>query len=284
MLNIPTLREKAITVRVRRSMYTPTKYDKAATAAAEAALGTAKTGRYTKKLLRACKELRDCQHAFQDVYNYAVQNTLPWMDEGVRVLPNDNYIEFAAEIGRLRNVAMQKVQALAMVWDTAVMADKGFLGGMWDPHDYPTKSEMVNKWDIRIMFSPVATSEDFRIDMDESDKALLDQAIKDVEEQATDYLLKQILEPVAAMSAKLAVPIGEEGAVFRDTLVGNLRDVCKRTKKLNINNDERVDEVVDEIEHALVSITPQTLRESDYVRATTAKRMDEISKKLNQWF
>lgn len=265
-------------------MYTPTKYDKAATAAAEAALGTAKTGRYTKKLLRACKELRDCQHAFQDVYNYAVQNTLPWMDEGVRVLPNDNYIEFAAEIGRLRNVAMQKVQALAMVWDTAVMADKGFLGGMWDPHDYPTKSEMVNKWDIRIMFSPVATSEDFRIDMDESDKALLDQAIKDVEEQATDYLLKQILEPVAAMSAKLAVPIGEEGAVFRDTLVGNLRDVCKRAKKLNINNDERVDEVVDEIEHALVSITPQTLRESDYVRATTAKRMDEISKKLNQWF
>ena len=266
MLNIPTLREKAITVRVRRSMYTPAKYDRA------------------KKLLRACKELRDCQHAFQDVYNYAVQNTLPWMDEGVRVLPNDNYIEFAAEIGRLRSIAMQRVKDLAMVWDTAVMADKALLGGMWDPMDYPTKGEMMNKWDIRVMFAPVATSEDFRIDMDEADKAALDQAINDVENQATDYLLKQILEPVAAMSAKLAVPIGEEGAVFRDTLVGNLRDVCKRAKKLNINNDERVDEVVDEIEHALVSITPQTLRESDYVRATTAKRMDEISKKLNQWF
>lgn len=284
MFNVPTLREKAITVRVRRSMYTPTKYDRAATAAAEAALGTAKTGRYTKKLLRTCKELRDCQHAFQDVYNYAVQNTLPWMDEGVRVLPNGNYIEFAAEIGRLRNVAMQKVQALATVWDTAVMADKGFLGGMWSLSDYPTKAEMVAKWDISIMFAPVPVSDDFRIDMDEADKQLLDSAINDVEAKATDYLLKQILEPVVAMADKLSIPIGDEGAIFRDTLVGNLQDVCKRARKLNINNDERVDEIAGEIEKALENITAQTLRESDYVRDTTAKRMDEISKKLNQWF
>lgn len=284
MFNVPTLREKAITVRVRRSMYTPTKYDRAATAAAEAALGTAKTGRYTKKLLRTCKELRDCQHAFQDVYNYAVQNTLPWMDEGVRVLPNGNYIEFAAEIGRLRNVAMQKVQALATVWDTAVMADKGFLGGMWSPSDYPTKAEMVAKWDISIMFAPVPVSDDFRIDMDEADKQLLDNAINDVEAKATDYLLKQILEPVVAMADKLSIPIGDEGAIFRDSLVGNLQDVCKRARKLNINNDERVDEIAGEIEKALENITAQTLRESDYVRDTTAKRMDEISKKLNQWF
>lgn len=284
MFNVPTLREKAITVRVRRSMYTPTKYDRAATAAAEAALGTAKTGRYTKKLLRTCKELRDCQHAFQDVYNYAVQNTLPWMDEGVRVLPNGNYIEFAAEIGRLRNVAMQKVQALATVWDTAVMADKGFLGGMWSLSDYPTKAEMVAKWDISIMFAPVPVSDDFRIDMDEADKQLLDNAINDVEAKATDYLLKQILEPVVAMADKLSIPIGDEGAIFRDSLVGNLQDVCKRARKLNINNDERVDEIAGEIEKALENITAQTLRESDYVRDTTAKRMDEISKKLNQWF
>lgn len=284
MFNVPTLREKAITVRVRRSMYTPTKYDRAATAAAEAALGTAKTGRYTKKLLRTCKELRDCQHAFQDVYNYAVQNTLPWMDEGVRVLPNGNYIEFAAEIGRLRNVAMQKVQALATVWDTAVMADKGFLGGMWSLSDYPTKAEMVAKWDISIMFAPVPVSDDFRIDMDEADKQLLDNAINEVESKATDYLLKQILEPVVAMADKLSIPIGDEGAIFRDSLVGNLQDVCKRARKLNINNDERVDEIAGEIEKALENITAQTLRESDYVRDTTAKRMDEISKKLNQWF
>ena len=284
MFNVPTLREKAITVRVRRSMYTPTKYDRAATAAAEAALGTAKTGRYTKKLLRTCKELRDCQHAFQDVYNYAVQNTLPWMDEGVRVLPNGNYIEFAAEIGRLRNVAMQKVQALATVWDTADMADKGFLGGMWALSDYPTKAEMVAKWDISIMFAPVPVSDDFRIDMDEADKQLLDNAINEVESKATDYLLKQILEPVVAMADKLSIPIGDEGAIFRDSLVGNLQDVCKRARKLNINNDERVDEIAGEIEKALENITAQTLRESDYVRDTTAKRMDEISKKLNQWF
>ena len=283
-IQVPTLRNKAITVRVKRSMYTPTKYDKGATAAAEAAIGAHKAGKYTKKLLRGCKELRDCQHAFQDVYTYATQNTLPWMDEGVRVLPNANYIEFAAELGRLRSNAMAKVEALYRVWDSEIVKDKGYLGGMWDLTDYPTKEEMRQKWDIKVMFAPVATAEDFRIDMDEDDKEALNNAINDVEKGATGYLMKEILAPVMAMAEKLAVPIGSEGAIFRDTLVHNVKDVCKRAKKLNINNDARIDEIIKDIEDALVSITPQTLRESDQVRATTQKRMDAVSKKLNQWF
>lgn len=283
MLNIPTLRDKAITVRLSRHMYNPYKYDKGATDAAEASIGAHKAGRYTKRLLRTCKELKEAQQAYAGLYEYIMDNTLPWMDDGVRVLPNESYMDFASEVSRLKANCAAKVQRLYEVWDARVVEDRLCLSGMWDIRDYPTKDDMLKRWGADVVFAPVPCSADFRIDMDEEDKKELDEAVKEVEDKATGYLITEILKPVQAMASKLAVPIGEEGAIFRDTLVSNVNDVCRRARKLNINNDSRIDEAVKSIEDTMRSITPQTLRESQQVRETTQKRMSDLQKKLSQW-
>ena len=283
-ISIPSFREKAITVRLRRAMYIPTKYDSAATAAAESSFGAGNVGRYTKRLLKNCTQLKDVQKAFQDVYTYVIDHTLPWMDEGVRVLPNASYVDFAQEVGEFRRKALSKVEKLGAVWDSAVLADKARLGSMWNPMDYPTKEEMLAKWGISVVFSPIPASEDFRIDMDEADRKALDDAIHEVEQSSTGYLLKEMLKPVAAMAAKLSVPIGDEGSIFRDSLMGNLKDVANRAKKLNLNHDARVDEVIADIEKVTNSVTLTALRETTEVRNATAKQMKSLADKINQWF
>lgn len=283
-INIPSFREKAITVRLRRAMYIPNKYDSAATAAAESSFGAGNVGRYTKRLLKNCGPLKDVQKAFQDVYTYVIDHTLPWMDEGVRVLPNASYVDFAKEVGALRRKALAKVEKLGAVWDTAVLADKARLGSMWNPTDYPTKEEMLAKWGISVVFSPIPASEDFRIDMDEADRKALDNAIHEVEQNSTGYLLKEMLKPVAAMAAKLSVPIGDEGSIFRDSLMGNLKDVANRAKKLNLNHDPRVDEVIRDIERVTDNVSLTALRETTEVRSATAKQMKSLADKINQWF
>ena len=279
------LRMKALTVRLKRTMYVPAKQDKAATAVVASTMNCSKkAGKYTKALLRGCKELKDCQHAFQDVYKFVNENTLPWMDDGVRVLPNENYLDFTAELGRLKAKCEAAADRLEAVWDTAILADKAYLGNMFDPSDYPDAATMRAKWSVSVMYAPVPDSRDFRIDMDECDKKALDDAIAEVERGSTTYLLEQLLAPVSAMVEKLNVPIGQEGSIFRDTLVSNIHSICERAKKLNINHDNRVDEIVSEMEHAMKHVDASSLRESQVVRATTAKQMEKIQEKLNQWF
>ena len=284
MLNIPTLRDKAITVRLSRRMYNPYKYDKTATEAAENSTGTHRAGRFTKRLLRNCVELKKTQSAYNDLYAYVVDNTLPWMDDGVRVLPNANYMEFVAEVGNLRRRAAACLKVLYDAWDQRVMEDQKILGGLWCASDYLSKDEMLGKWGVQLTFAPVPCSEDFRIDMDETDKQALDEAVREVQDQAGDYLLKEILKPVAAMAEKLAVPIGTEGSIFRDTLVSNLKDVCKRARKLNINGDSRVASVISDIEAAVSVVTPDSLRQSTAARQATGSAMKAVEKKINQWF
>lgn len=281
---ISTLRDKAITIRLTRSQYQPYKFDRAVTDATEASAGVSGAGRYTKRLLKDCKELDAVTHAFTDVYRFVMEQTLPWMDEGVRVLPNVSYAEFCKEFGNLKTKALNRVHDLVTAWDDAIDKDKTRLGSMFNICDYPTKEELVTKFDIRLTFAPVPSSEDFRIDLSDDDKADLESAVADVESKATDYLLKQILAPVKAMADKLAVPIGQQGSVFRDTLVSNVHDITKRAKKLNINNDETINELIELIEDELGGVTANELRVHSDVRSATAESMRSVATKINQYF
>lgn len=284
-MNIPTLRDKAVLVRVSRSMYVPSMCDRTATEIAETALQAGKkSGRFIKKLLVNCKELKDCQRAFQDVYKFYVDNSLPWMDEGMRILPNENINEFGAELARLRDNAYACVDALASVWDDAIEADKLRLGGMFNSADYPSASAMRQRWDVRVMFIPVPASDDFRVGMDDLDKQKLDDAVRQAQQESTDYLLRQLLAPMQAMANKLQVPIGTEGSIFRDTLVTNLQDVAKQARSLNINDDSRISELCDEIESALSVVDANTLRTCESARNVTATKMKSLTQKASQWF
>lgn len=278
-----TLRDKAMLVSLRRNQFNPAKLDKTATGVAEAALQAKGAGRYTKRLLKNCDQLKAAQEKYRLIYEYFRDNSLPWMNDGVRIIPTKSYFDFMTTIGTMKSEAEAAVQALYNVWDQAVADDAKCLGGMFNISDYPTKDEMLNAWGVHLTVMPVPSSEDFRVDISEEDKADLDAAVKEVEEQATVEVLTQLLKPIKAMADKLAVPIGQEGSVFRETLVNNITDVCRRAKNLNINNDKRIDEIIAEAEAALRGVDSQTLRECEIVRSATAKTMDELADKLDQW-
>lgn len=280
----PSLRDKATAVKLCRKMFNPSQYDRAVTTAVDSDKGTTRAGKYMKRLLKNCTELQDALSAYGDVYQYVRANTLPWMDEGMRLVPNAHYTEFLLGYRDLADKADQAVTRLYNVWDAAVLADQAVLKGMWDPEDYPSKEDMLTKWELRLMPMPIPSSEDFRIDLDETDKALLDQKIAEVEANATTHVIKEVFGPVKAMAERLSVAKGEKGSVFRNTLVSNVRDACERAKALNINHDERVEEVVKEVSELLGSTTPDDLREDEVLRAHMGKKMSEIEATMSSWF
>ena len=66
--------------------------------------------------------------------------------------------------------------------------------------------------------------------------------------------------------------------------MGNLKDVANRAKKLNLNHDPRVDEVIRDIERVTDNVSLTALREATEVRNATAKQMKSLADKINQWF
>lgn len=275
-----TLADKALLVKLSMSSYQPYAFDKGATEIIEQATGLKGTGRYNKRLFAGNPVLSNTNEKFRTLYNAYLKRTVPWLDDGVRMTPNALYFEFAKDMRGLIREAKLAADQLEQSWDVMVAADMMRLGPLANAADYPSKNEIRAKFDATINFFPVPTTHDFRIEVSDEDKAEMEQAIKDAEANVSKYLMKEMLAPIAYFVDKLAVPIGEKGSVFRDTLVGNLVELIDRLPRLNISNDPELTKVIQDVKAVVDTYNMDSLRDSPIIRQTARDKMAEIQSQM----
>lgn len=279
--NLPSLRDRAMTVKVRFMRFRPVMRDRSRTAQIQNKENT-RSLRVIKTLLSDCREFKKANAAYEAVRTYIAQNTLPWCDEGVRLLPNSHYLEFAAELGRLRSQADAAVLELYHNWDKCVAEDLAVLGSAAEPSDYPDAETMLLKWGIKIRFSPIPEVDDFRVDVSEEDKKEMEEDFEASANEATNHLLTQLLEPVAKMVEALGKPQTKHG--YERTLVTNVTDITARARKLNLNNDARITKICDEADSILKGLTAKDLKQDKELASDVREGMAEVQKKLAGWF
>lgn len=113
------------------------------------------------------------------------------------------------------------------------------------------------------------------------DAESVDIRIKDAMKEAHQELMARLIKPIRAMVNKLNEPVleGKKSPVFRDTLVGNLKEIAELAPKLNISGDPAIDSFVKEIK-ALTVATPDDLRESEAMRKDAATKAADILSRL----
>lgn len=269
-----------VLLRLKRSMFQPYAHDAAQTSKVEAETGVRKAGRFNKRLLLDCHELSEANSAYNDVYQYVTRNTVPWLDDGVRWMPAARYMEVSQGIGELVRAAKNKVETLASRWDLIVAKDMQRLGPLANPSDYPIDIRAC--YQIAVRWLPVPSSADFRVSISDEDKASLNDAIEDAKKQASKYLIAQMLEPIKKAVEKLSIPIGEEGSIFRDTLLTNITEVLDRAQSLNFLNDPTVNTMIADTRKAVgaYAVVPDMLREDTALRSDAQSKLDAIMAKM----
>lgn len=271
-----TLADKAMLVRVKRSMFNPYASDNRATHQVEAANGVAQAGRFNKHLLKQSSRFKTVQQAFGALYDYHIKHTLPWLDDGLRMLPSEVYPDYTENMRKLQNEAKQAVDNLANNWHSEIAQDSFRLGPLFNSDDYPV--DIASKYGVNIQFMPVPSAGDFRVDIDPSDAASLEQAIKDAESGVAGYIIDQLLDPLRAAANKLSVPIGEPGAIFRDSLIENLVEVTERLPRLNINDDPQLAKAIDDVRQLAGKYVANidVLRENPVSRENASDKVKEL--------
>src|SRR5581483_521043 len=96
------LSERALLVNVKISKWTGKKYDKKVSKEIEKEHNAHDAGKFNKTLI-AEKELKDIKSIASKVRGFHYEQTLPWGDNGDRLLPVTNYFEFGNEIRLFRS-------------------------------------------------------------------------------------------------------------------------------------------------------------------------------------
>lgn len=260
------LADKAMLVKLKRGMFDPSVLDRKATELVDNANNVKKAGRYNKRLLHDSKAFKRVTEAWSAMYTYHNKHTLPWTDNGPRLLPSANYMKYTEAMRGLRDEADKALAALVQRWHHEIDEDRYRLGTMFNPGDYP--ADIATRFYHDLQFLPVPSAGDFRVEISDADRESLERAITEAQASVTKHLVDEMMKPLHKMVERLQVPIGAKGSTFRDTLIANVLETADRLRDLNINDDPNIEGMLLRVEGAVQNYhgSEDILRESQTTR------------------
>lgn len=256
-------------VDLRVSQWTARKLDKRVSKAVADANSVAEgSGRYYKTLLDP-SVMKDIQQLVTTARNAHYAMTLPWSDDGARVLSSKLYFDYMAKMREFKDTFLAKVNGLLSEYPYHREEAKRLLGNLFSDEDYPTPDELSTKYGFHVRVLPLPKGSDFRCNIPDEELA----EIRTQMEGENSALLKRATNEAYSRVHKVAMAyvdrLADTGTVFRDSLVWNARELVDLLPALNITDDPRLDELTEKLSAHLSKHDPQVLRTNMGARKET---------------
>lgn len=276
-----SISSSAMLVEMNISVWTGQKVDRGATIkVTDEARASNDAGLFRKNLMAGTtlrKEIADYAALCRTWHN---GRTLPWSDKGSRLLPTSMFFDYKQEANARRSYFDSKVTQFIEQYPNLVLAAERSLGDLFNPSDYPSIDEVRAKFGFRLVFSPVAESGDFRIDVGNSELAELREQYESAYEsrvkEAMQTAWDKLHDVLTTMSEKLTEPEGEKPKLFHGTFVSNISDMCSLLTHLNIANDPELEMARRELERAIANVDIADIRSDPGLRVDLKARVDEV--------
>lgn len=272
-----SLSNKALLVNLHISQWTGRKLDRQATSHVETRFATkSKVGQYTKKLLPGAAALDEVTRVASSLRQWYYVQTLPWYADGSRILSSKNYLDFCNEYRRRAGEFHNVVNQFMIEYPTLQQAAKQQLGDLFHETEYPSMGQLKHSFSCDIVFLPLPDVADFRTEMLDEEKKAFMERMRSVEEGATRECWNRLHDVVQKAVAKLQQP----DAVFRDTLIDNIRETCALLPKLNVSDNPDLEMLRQAVESSLAGISADTLRSTVHTRANVADKLADITSRM----
>ena len=286
-MQIVSLTQRAMLVRLKISQPTFTKHDKQASQdVARVHSSDASMGRFNKDLF-AKEYLKDVQAAHSALREHHTKLTLPWKDDGWRVLPSEMFFKYQEQQRDLVTAYLDAADDLCSRLDEIKSDARHRLNGLYREEDYPTAEAFRACFAVAPDTQNIPSGDDFRVRLgDEADamiRAQIDRGTSDATAAAMNDLFVRVREVVSHMAERLRAYTGKREGSFKDTLVENVREIAGLLPALNLTGDPRLAEITDRLINDLCREDAQTLRDRPFVRDAVAAEAEAILAKVDEF-
>ena len=277
-----SLNEKAMLVHLNISFWTARKYDRKISREIEIQYNADEAGRYNKILI-ANEYLANIRKMVSAARTFHYENTLPWNDNGGRLLPAANYFNYVKAMQNLQADFDRETANFIRVYPDLKNEAKLRLNGMFEEEDYPDISTLRDKYAFSSQVTPVPEADDFRVKLNDSEvdsiKQSIEKQVQNSTREAMNDLWNRLYRVVNHMAERLADPDNK----FKNSLVDNIVDLCDLLPRLNITSDPKLEKALLEVRQKLTANDSQTLRDSNDIRSQTALEAQKILDKMKHY-
>jgi len=198
-------------------------------------------------------------------------NTLPWRDNGDRLMTRKLFIDFMPKHAELvQTFEAEVAKFLDEDYPSAIAKAEFRMGAMFKRDDYPAVSELRRKFYANLDIDAISTAGDFRVEIDEAHaakvRATMEASLEARMQAAAGDVWKRMLSTTQYFAERMADP----KAVFRDTTVTNITEMLDLVPGLNVLDDPDIEKVRQEIAKALGGIDAKEIRKDPELRQELA--------------
>lgn len=203
-------------------------------------------------------------------------HTLPWGDNGDRLLPRLSFTDFMQEHGKLNEAFNNAVDNFINEKYLRARDQAAFrMGEMFRPEDYPEPEQLRRRFAVNLDIHGVPTGRDFRVDMDSATLDMLRQQIESKNQERVTAAMQDVWSRLAEVLGHFATKMADD-SVFRDSTVKNLEELVDMLPALNVTGDPKLEQVRQDINDTLIGYTPKDLRKDTAVRQAAAQESKRI--------
>lgn len=289
-VEVATIATSAVLIDLRISTWVGRKRDKSTTAEVMISkqTGSDKAASVVKNLMSDDTDLDKIRAYAQDTRLYLHRNTLAW-GEKARLLPTKSIFEVTGELEAREAEFNRLVAVFVANYSTKVSAAAFKLGQLFKREEYPTADAVAAKFRMSYTVTPVPTSGDFRVDVqNELGSFLRTQYEKAALEMVTETLREpweRAYETLAHAKERLSAVLDyvpEEGHTGKNapkifqSVLDNALEMAGLLDKLNIANDPKLADCAARMRRLFSNVDIKSLRESRDLQASTKKQVDDI--------
>lgn len=160
------LQDSAMLVALNISSWSGRKFDRKATQQINDAAGAKDAGRFNK-LLIAKEALQPIERVESEARQAHYAMTLPWGNNGERIMPAALFLDYAKTMGELKNKFQRAVSKFRENYNEEIVAAKQRLGALYDPSEYPPVESLRDRFAFETQFTPMPSAKDFRVQLSE---------------------------------------------------------------------------------------------------------------------
>ena len=253
-----------------------------------------RAGNYNKNLLAGTGFLDTITKYAANARAWHLAQTLPWSDNGLRLLPMSNFMDYKKQLHALETNYQSLVDKFVVAYPNLVNAAAFQLGNLFNRSEYPEADTIAKKFKFSVNYLPVPMAGDFRVDINEEAKAEIIASCEGLYKERLDNAMKdawnRLHDCLTRMSERLTIDVIDEedgsgkvykSRVFRDSLVENAVELTNLLKHFNLTGDTNMELARTELQDAIKNRTADDLRDNHIARMAVKDKVDAILGKFS---
>ena len=231
----------------------------------------------TKNLLGDCDELRAVQKFAANVRNIHYSMTMPWSDNGSRLLTTQQYFKYNEVMTDLQQEFYRLVGELLDVYEWRVIKAQDKLGTMFNRDEYPTRDSLQDKFGFRVSYVPLPDAGDFRIDIGNEAMTQIKSQYESHYTQAIQTAMNDIWHKLHDNLTTLVrqLDVNEEGKGNRlyDSVFDRAIELTEMLGTCNVTGDSQMEAMRRQLEQALHGLNLDQIKRSPTLREDTRTKL-----------